>query len=671
MARLGSVGGGAGVLDGPGDLLMEFAGGAEGPVGVAEELAGEEDEVGLAGADDLVGLGGLGDHAYGGSGKAGFAADGLGVNDLVAGAGGDLLAGVVAAGGDIYEVDAFCLQELGELDRLGEIPAWAEGLWSPVGGGDADRHRQMLRPRGAQGAGDFEREAGAVFEASAVLVGAVVRERREKLVEEIAMGGVQFDEVEAGGEGAVSGGGEVGDDLVHAGAVERGGDGVGVIEAEGGGGYGLPAAFRQWDAAGGFPGNGHAGFASGVGELGAGVGSMLMEERGDALEFGDVLVLPDAEVAGSDAGFGADGVGFGEDDGGAAYGAAAEMDEVPVVGEAAGGGVLAHGRDGDTVRKGEAAELEGAEELVRRVGHTELDARRRALEWRFFWWVVLWWFAGENGEFLVVFDGEIVVIRVVEAVSLRRQFARRKLRPEVRLYFWAEERRLGFLKERNREGGGGVLFPEDLEAGMQAKRMAAAAMMVLAIALVSGCRVENDKHGDSENVKIATPFGGMTVKTNDTTVEEGLGLPLYPGAVLVKKKGKNDGAADVNFSFGKFQLRVKAASYTTPDAPDKVAGFYRKALGRYGDVIECRNNTAVGTPTHTAEGLTCSDDDQKNHLKVDDEISGKMELKAGSKQHQHTVGIDSDGSGTKMGIVAVDLPGHFVDDDDHKDQQTQ
>jgi predicted RNase H-like nuclease (RuvC/YqgF family) len=56
--------------------------------------------------------------------------------------------------------------------------------------------------------------------------------------------------------------------------------------------------------------------------------------------------------------------------------------------------------------------------------------------------------------------------------------------------------------------------------------------------------------------------------------------------------------------------------------------------------------------------LTCSDD-QKNHIKVDNDISGKMELKAGSKQHQHIVGIDPDGSGTKIGMVALDLPGHL------------
>jgi hypothetical protein len=98
-----------------------------------------------------------------------------------------------------------------------------------------------------------------------------------------------------------------------------------------------------------------------------------MKERGDPLKFGDVLVVPDAEVAGRDAGFGADGVGFGDDEGGAANGAAAEMDEVPVVGEAVDGGVFAHGRDGDAVGEGKAAELERGEEMVGWLGHRGLD----------------------------------------------------------------------------------------------------------------------------------------------------------------------------------------------------------------------------------------------------------------------------------------------------------
>ena len=227
----------------------------------------------------------------------------------------------------------------------------------------------MLGPGSADGADDLERETDAVFEAAAVLVGTVVGERGEELVEQIAVGGVDLDEVEAGGGGAMGGGDEVGDDLVEAGAVEGGGKAVGFVEGDGGGCEGLPAAFGGRDEAGLFPGGGHAGLAAGVGELGAGEGAVVVEKVGDALEAGDVVVGVDAEVVRGDAAFGADGAGLGEDEGGAADGAAAEMDEVPVVGEAVDGGVLAHGGDGDAVGKREAAQFERREEMVRRLSH--------------------------------------------------------------------------------------------------------------------------------------------------------------------------------------------------------------------------------------------------------------------------------------------------------------
>ncbi|WP_348267544.1 hypothetical protein P8936_17580 [Edaphobacter paludis] len=182
-----------------------------------------------------------------------------------------------------------------------------------------------------------------------------------------------------------------------------------------------------------------------------------------------------------------------------------------------------------------------------------------------------------------------------------------------------------------------------------------AAAVVVATVLMSGCRVESNKQDGDNNVRIATPFGGMQVKTNDATVLEGMGLPAYPGATLIKKD-KDHGAADVNMNFGNFHLRVKAASYQTSDSPDKVQAFYRKALGVYGDVIECSNGKSVGEPTRTSEGLTCDNDNK--HVVIDDDVSRKMELKAGSRQHQHIVAVDPNGAGTKIGLVALDLPGH-------------
>lgn len=192
----------------------------------------------------------------------------------------------------------------------------------------------------------------------------------------------------------------------------------------------------------------------------------------------------------------------------------------------------------------------------------------------------------------------------------------------------------------------------------------AAVVAILGTVAISGCRVESNKQGGNENVRIATPFGGMQVKTNDATVLQGMGLPAYPGAVLVKKDNDH-GAADVNMNFGSFHLRVKAASYRTPDSPEKVEAFYRKALGRYGDVIECSNDKPVGEPLHTSEGLTCDND--KKHIAIDDDMSRKMELKAGSKQHQHIVAINPEGTGTKLGLVALDLPGHFLGGSGDKD----
>jgi hypothetical protein len=185
-----------------------------------------------------------------------------------------------------------------------------------------------------------------------------------------------------------------------------------------------------------------------------------------------------------------------------------------------------------------------------------------------------------------------------------------------------------------------------------------AAVASLSLALTLGCRIETDEKGDSDNVKIATPFGGMSVKTNDAAVLESTGLPPYPGAELVKKD-KNNGAADVNMSFGNFHLRVKAVSYRTTDAPTQVAAFYRKALDRFGDVIQCSNGKPVGNPTRTAEGLTCdhdSDHDSSDYTQV----SGKVEFRAGSKLHQHIVAIEPEGSGSKFGLVALDLPSHVT-----------
>ncbi|MGD0347343.1 MAG: hypothetical protein ABSA85_11335 [Terracidiphilus sp.] len=191
---------------------------------------------------------------------------------------------------------------------------------------------------------------------------------------------------------------------------------------------------------------------------------------------------------------------------------------------------------------------------------------------------------------------------------------------------------------------------------------AAGLLACLALAAgVAGCRIHVDKdaNGKEKNVQVDTPFGGVHVNTDQTTAED-LGLPAYPGAQLVKNKDDHD-SADVHLGFGEWELRVRAVSYETPDKKDQVVAFYKKALGRFGDVITCEDNAPVGTPTETAEGLTCADDGHHGNVKVDTGSyksgNGGLELKAGSERHQHIVGFETPENGqTRFALVALDLP---------------
>ena len=192
-------------------------------------------------------------------------------------------------------------------------------------------------------------------------------------------------------------------------------------------------------------------------------------------------------------------------------------------------------------------------------------------------------------------------------------------------------------------------------------RTAATLAVGLALAAgMTGCMIHTEKgaNGEDKNVQVDTPFGGIHVNTDQTTASD-LGLPVYPGAQTVRDDDKHK-SADVRLGFGEWELRVRAVSYATPDTKEKVTAFYKKALGRYGDVIACQGNAPIGTPTKTSEGLTC-DEDKNPKVQIDqgDYGTGKggLELKAGSKRHQHIVGFENPKDGkTRFALVALDLP---------------
>jgi hypothetical protein len=206
----------------------------------------------------------------------------------------------------------------------------------------------------------------------------------------------------------------------------------------------------------------------------------------------------------------------------------------------------------------------------------------------------------------------------------------------------------------------------DVFKGKRANSMIRKALICAAgvalVASIVGCRVrtEKDANGEDKTVQVDTPFGGIHVNTNDTTAAD-LGLPVYPGAEVVKDDDKHK-SADVHMGFGEWQMRVRAVSYSSADSQDKVVAFYKKALGRYGDVLTCQGNAPVGTPTVTAEGLSCADSGKHANIEINGNKNGVLsggglQLKAGSKRHLHIVGFEEPTNGrTRFAMVALDLP---------------
>lgn len=190
-------------------------------------------------------------------------------------------------------------------------------------------------------------------------------------------------------------------------------------------------------------------------------------------------------------------------------------------------------------------------------------------------------------------------------------------------------------------------------------------------ASLAGCRVNTDKgpNGDDKTVQVDTPFGGMHVNTGQVSAAD-LGLPVYPGAMQVKDDD-NHKSVDLHMGFGEWQMRVRVVTYATPDSQDKIAAFYKKALGRFGDVLTCQGKQPVGTPTTTAEGLTCAENGKNGGVKINgNDFGGKdnLQLKAGSKRHQHIVNFENPKDGKILfALVALDLPANMDKGSDHSD----
>jgi len=155
-----------------------------------------------------------------------------------------------------------------------------------------------------------------------------------------------------------------------------------------------------------------------------------------------------------------------------------------------------------------------------------------------------------------------------------------------------------------------------------------------------------DKKG-SGKTDSGTDQEGFGIVASKRAGAKDVGLPMYPGAREHKDKSDDSPAVKFGLWGGNSGFKLAVLKLESNDGPEKVAAFYRKALAKYGKVLDCRGSSKVTTGENkgsSSDELGCDDDQPEN---------GELVLKAGTKQEQHVVGIKSSGGLTLIQLVYV------------------
>ncbi|HEV2197614.1 MAG TPA: hypothetical protein VGR55_18655 [Candidatus Acidoferrum sp.] len=143
---------------------------------------------------------------------------------------------------------------------------------------------------------------------------------------------------------------------------------------------------------------------------------------------------------------------------------------------------------------------------------------------------------------------------------------------------------------------------------------------------------------------------GAGIYFNAEASAKDVGLPMYPGARPHKEKDNDSESTKMGLWGGSFAFKLAVLKLESNDSPEKIATFYKKALAKYGTVLDCReasSQTREQNGNKSSKQLTCEDDKPK---------PGEMEFKAGTQEKQHIVGIQPNGGGSLFQLVYVESP---------------
>src|SRR5258708_25044783 len=165
----------------------------------------------------------------------------------------------------------------------------------------------------------------------------------------------------------------------------------------------------------------------------------------------------------------------------------------------------------------------------------------------------------------------------------------------------------------------------------------------LDLVTLSGCSISTNKDsqtGHDKDVDIHTPLGSISVHKGSTDAKD-TGLALYPGATPKKDMNDDTSSANVNISSAFFGVKVVALKYQSNDSPDKVLGFYRKEMARYGKVVDCSGSFNMTFHRHDGDSeVTCNDGGSGHEY--------KEALELGTENNQLIVAVRPNGAGAEV-----------------------
>jgi len=191
-----------------------------------------------------------------------------------------------------------------------------------------------------------------------------------------------------------------------------------------------------------------------------------------------------------------------------------------------------------------------------------------------------------------------------------------------------------------------------MDKARRAKRFAVWTAAGIACAAIAGAMLAAGVAtlGAQDDKKNGDVNAGITIGKQATAKD--VGLPIYPGATTHKDPKDENSGANFGLWGGSFGLKLAVLKLDSADSTEKVAAFYRKALAKYGPVLDCSNNN--GKSADSGQGgdksskLTCGDD------KPD---AGELLFKAGTKEKQHLVSVKPAGAGVNIDLVYLEARG--------------